>query len=247
MVTYDKPKRKNAPAPPPAIFKIISSLIGGIFYYGLVVPARWLWGQLGRFVGWNWNLTKRFFGWIGRGIGSIFRGTWWLISTVIQKTVFAPFTAVGRLLGFVPNAVPKGLSAKEAEIYQRINRTYRRQKRWYLHIITFLIGMVVTWFSLVVARWDFYPRVDAAVMFTLIWLVLLGTHRLWMNLGKSEDREIGEALQRLRHAEQPLYYEEEIYDERPYATTRLGDSDDHDTEWDEDLIQQTVKAKRQRN
>lgn len=228
MVTYDKPKRKNSPSPSFAILKMISSIIGGLFHYGIVVPVRWVWRLVMGFIRWNWHLTKQLFGWTVR-------------------IILTPFITVGRLLGFVPNAIPDGLSAKETEVYQRINRNYRRQKRWYLHIITFLIGMVITWFALVFSRWDFYPRVDMAVMFTLIWLVLLGTHRLWMNLGKSEDREIGEALQHLRNAEQAVYYEEEIYDEYPYASSRLEERDYADSEWDDDMIYRATKAKRQGN
>lgn len=248
MATYEKPKRKNTPIPQISIFKLMSSFVSGVFYYGLVVPTRWIWRQLGRVIQWTWQLTKQVIGWIGWQIGFVLGWTWWLISTILQKTVFAPFIMLGRLLGFVAGAIPDGLSPEESEIYQRINRNYRRQKRWYLHVISFLIGMLITWFSLVVSRWDFYPRVDAAVMFTLIWFVLLGTHRLWMNLGDSEDHEIGEALHHLRNSQQAVYYEEELYEEPSYDPSRLEDTDYDDEAWvDDEHIHQAIKAKRQRN
>ena len=243
MATYDKPKRKNAPAPPPAILKMLSSFVSGILYYGLVVPTRWTWRQCGRFLNWMWRQFKGLSGWVWRQTGAFFSLIWRGISFVMQKTVFAPFIAVGRLLGFVANAVPKGLSAQEAEIYQRINRHYRRQKRWYLHVISFLIGMVILWVS-ELTNW-YEPRTGMVITMTLVWLLILGTHRLWMNLGKSEDNEIGEALQHLRQSQQTVYYEEEIYDERPYDTSHLEERASEADEWlDEEYIQQAAKAKR---
>jgi len=80
------------------------------------------------------------------------------------------------------------------------------------------------------------------MMITLIWLMVLGTHRLWMNLGKSEDREIGAALQQLRQPQNPVYYEE-TYEER---SSRLEDHDVESSHWDDDAYTyQTMKAKRQ--
>jgi len=206
MTTYDKPKRKNTPRAQLSIFKMLSSIIGSLLYFGIVVPFRWMWLQLGRFLQWNWQLVRAIVGWTGRQIGTLLSGIWWLVRMILQKTVFAPLIAVGRLLGFVPNAIPDGLSAKESEVYQRINRQYRRRKRWYLHVIIFLISMVVVWTSYI-AYYPFYANASAAMMVTLIWLMVLGTHRLWMHLGKSEDREIGEALQQLRQPHNPVYEE----------------------------------------
>ena len=92
-----------------------------------------------------------------------------------------PFIFVGRLLGFVANPVPQGLSAEETEAYQRINRQFRRHKRWYLHILVFLMGMATIWIPEFLS--SYYSRMDMVVTFTVMWLVALGGHRLWMNLG----------------------------------------------------------------
>ena len=146
---------------------------------------------------------------------------------------------VGRLLGFVPNAIPDGLTDRETEVYQRIGRQYRRRKRWYLHVMIFLISMVMIWVSYLL-YYPFYASASTAITLTLVWLMILGTHRLWMNLGKSEDREIGEALQHLRQTQQTVYYEE-TYEER---SSRLEDNTTEDNAWDDEYMYQTMKAKR---
>jgi len=86
MTTYDKPKRKNTPRAQRSIFKMLSSIIGSLLYYGIVVPLRWMWRQLGRFLQWNWQLVSAIGGWTGRQIGTVLSGIWWLIATILQKT-----------------------------------------------------------------------------------------------------------------------------------------------------------------
>ena len=246
MVAYDKPKRKNIPSPPASVWNFISSLVTGLVYYGLVVPTRWTWRQSVRLLQWSWRQTKQICAWTWRLTGAILIGSWHIISTIMRNTIFAPFIFVGRLLGFVANPIPKGLSAVESEAYQRINRQFRRQKRWYLHILTFLTGMATLWIPMILSNGYYYPTVDIIVTLTVIWLVALGGHRLWMNLGDSEDYQIGEALHHIRQSQRAVYYEEEIYDELPYDASRLEETDYDNAEWvDDEAIPQSFKAKRQ--
>lgn len=243
MLAYDKPKRKNVSTPTISVRKMILSLVSGIVHYGLAVPIRWLWQQGTRFFKWTWHQTKQVFGWMWRKSGAVISWSWHTMSMIAQKTILAPFIAVGRLLGFIANPIPAGLSPQEAEAYQRINRQYRRQKRWYLHIISFLISMATLWiteFSNV-----YYPRVGMVVAFTVIWLIVLSGHRLWMHLGESEDREIGDALHHIRQSQQIRYFEEEVYAQEPYDTSHLEDGDYDKDEWiDEDLRERIYKTKR---
>ena len=242
MAIYGKPKRKNVPLPQIPLWKMISSLVSGLFHYGLIVPTRWAWRQSNRLLRWTWHQTKRSIGWIWRQSGRLIIGSWRIISLVTQKTVLAPFIALGRLLGFIAHPIPDGLSPAEAEAYQRINRQFRRQKRWYLHILTFLIGMATLWIPEIFS-YD-YPRTDMFVMLTLIWLVTLGGHRLWMHLGDSEDRQIDEALHRIRTSQPAVYYEEDIYDEQLYDASRLEEADYDRGEWDDGELQNhTFKSK----
>ncbi len=245
MAIYDKPKRKNTPLPDFSIWQMISSLVSGIVYYGLVAPTRWIWQLTTRFIAWSWHQTTRLIGWMWRQTGNILSWSWRVIYAILRNTVFVPFIFVGRLLGFVANPVPKGLSAEETEAYQRINRQFRRQKRWYLHILVFLMGMATIWIPTVLIT-PFYPRPGMVVTFTVIWLIALGGHRLWMNLGQSEDREIGNALNQIRRSQQTLYYEEEIYDEPHYDSSRLEETDyDEDAEWIDEELPPSFKSKRQ--
>ena len=233
MTTYDKPKRKNIPAPQLSIWKSITWLMSSLVNYGLVAPIRWTWRMTGRLL--NWGLRQS---------GVILIWSWRTINFILQNTIFAPFIFVGRLLGFVANAVPKGLSPIEVEAYQRINRQFRRQKRWYLHIIVFLMSMATLWIT---EMFSYYnpPRLGMAITMTVVWLMILGGHRLWMNLGESEDREIGEALYHIRQSQQAVYYEEEIYEEQSVDSSRLEEIE-YAYDWDEDEeYDQGFKSKRQ--
>ncbi|GEM_PF-5391350 len=234
MTTYDKQKRKNTPTSPPSIPSILSSLVAGLLRYGVVIPIRWGWKQLRRLLGVVWNIIKGITNWFSHQVIAIIQGVWWLIHTILQKLVFSPFIAVGRLLGFVPNAIPEGLTGSETEIYQRVSRQYRRRKRWYLHVITFLISTSIVWISYFFYS-PFYAGAGTAVLLTIVWLFVLASHRLWMNLGKSEDHEIGEALQHLRQTQHTNYHENTYQDRR----SRLQDYEvqEHHGD-DEDAIYQ---------
>jgi len=233
MATYDKPKRKNAPVPQIPIWQTISWLLSGLFNYGLVAPIRWTWRTIGNVI--NWSL---------RQTGAILIWSWRATNFILRNTVFVPFIFVGRLLGFVANAVPKGLSPREVEAYQRINRQFRRQKRWYLHILIFLMSMATLWITELSS--PYYPHFGMAITMTVVWLLALGGHRFWMHLGESEDREIGNALHQIRQSQRAVYYEEEeIYEEQPYDSSRLEEVE-YIYEWDEDEEhQQAFKSKRQ--
>jgi hypothetical protein len=246
MVAYDKPKRKNTASPPLSVWNFISSLVSSFVYYSLVVPTRWTWRQSVRLLQWSWRQTKQVVGFSWQLTGTILIGSWHIINTIARNTIFTPFIFIGRLLGFIPNSVPKGLSAIESEAYQRINRQFRRQKRWYLHILTFLVGMATLWIPMILSNGAYYyPTVDIIVTLSVIWLVALGGHRLWMNLGDSEDHRIGEALHHIRKSQRAVYYEEEIYDELPYDASRLEETDFDNEEWvDDEENQQIFKAKR---
>ncbi len=236
MTVYDKPKRKPKTVPQASIWEILSALVSGIIYYTIVAPSRWLERQTSRFAGWSWHQTKRFTRWIWQQTGAGLSWTWRTSGTILQKTILAPIIGLGRLLGFVPRAIPDGLSPAEIEAYQRINQAYRRRKLWYLHLLIFSIGMAILW----VGEFFYYPpRTGMAIMFTMIWLIALGGHRLWMNLGESEDREIGDALQQLRDTQQTIYYEEEYY----HDTSHLEDHDEAD--WVDERVVHLPKAKRQ--
>jgi len=247
VATYDKPKRKNTPLSQISVWNMISSLVSGLVYYGLIVPTRWIWRQSTRLMQWSWHQTIRLVSWMWRQTGNILSWSWRVIYMILRNTVFVPFIFVGRLLGFVANPVPEGLSAEETEAYQRINRQFRRQKRWYLHILAFLVGMAALWVPEFINT--YYSRMDFVVTFTVIWLIMLGGHRLWMNLGDSEDREIGNALDQIRRSQQTVYFEEEIYDDPAYYdSSRLEETEyDDNVEWIEDEIPPMYKTKRQGN
>ena len=236
MATYDKPKRKNSPLPQISIWNTISWLLSNLFNYGLVAPIRWTWRTTGRLL--HWSL---------RQFDAMLIWSWRAVIFILQNTVFVPFIFVGRILGFVANAVPKGLSPQEVEAYQRINRQFRRQKRWYLHILIFLMSMATLWITELTSTYYSPARFDMAITMTVVWLLALGGHRLWMNLGDSEDRQIGDALQHIRQSQQAVYYEEEeIYEEQSYDSSRLEDGDYHSAEWDDDALNyQSFKSKRQ--
>ena len=251
MAIYDKPKRKNTALPDFSIWKMISSLVSGIVYYGVVAPTRWIWRQSTRFVGWMWRQTGNILSWSWRQTGNLLSWSWRVIYTILRNTVFVPFIFVGRLLGFVANPVPKGLSAEEAEAYQRINRQFRRQKRWYLHVLAFFISVATLWIPELFFHPyypPYYPHLGMYATFTIIWLIALGGHRLWMNLGDSEDREIGNALDQIRRSQQTLYYEEEIYDDPHYDSSRLEETNyDDPAEWIDEELPPSFKSKRQGN
>ena len=236
MTVYHKPKRKAKPSPQTSLWEMLSALVSGLLYYGIVAPSRWLWRQTSQFAGWSLQKTKQLTRWTWQKFGAVLSWTWRTSGTILQKTILAPFIGLGRLLGFVPRAIPDGLSPAEAEAYQRINQQYRRRKLWYLHLLIFGIGMAMLW----VGEFFYYPpRTGMVIMFTLIWLLVLGGHRLWMHLGESEDREIGDALQQLRDTQQTIYYEEEYY----HDTSHLEDHDE--AEWVDEMMLHSPKAKRQ--
>ncbi|GAB1421400.1 hypothetical protein MASR2M15_15630 [Anaerolineales bacterium] len=205
MTEYGKDKRKNMlPAPRRvSMAEIIASFITGLIYYGIIAPIHLAWRI--SWASWLW--------------------VWRSALSLSQKVIFTPIISLARLLGFAANPIPQGLSPIEAEIYQRINRHYRRQKRWLLHVLTFLICLLPLWtYELFFANYD--PRFGMLVFLSLIWMIALGGHRLWMSLGDSEDHEIGNALQQVRQTQQAFYYEEEWQAENPDAYARLADLQD---------------------